>query len=72
MYKMQLLVCGGTGCRASASATIVEKLNESLKAHQPKVEAQVVSTGFFGFFEKGPIVKVNPATQLLTQGKTED
>ncbi len=72
MYKMQLLVCGGTGCRASASATIVEKLNESLKAHQLTEEAQVVTTGCFGFCEKGPIVKVIPDNTFYTQVKPED
>jgi len=72
MYKMQLLVCGGTGCRASASATIVEKLNESLKAHQLTEEAQVVITGCFGFCEKGPIVKVIPDNTFYTQVKPED
>ncbi|HOO43171.1 MAG TPA: NADH-quinone oxidoreductase subunit NuoF [Bacteroidales bacterium] len=69
---MQLLVCGGTGCRASASATIVEKLNESLKAHQLTEEAQVVITGCFGFCEKGPIVKVIPDNTFYTQVKPED
>ena len=72
MYKMQLLVCGGTGCRASASAKIVEKLNASLKAHQLTEEAQVVITGCFGFCEKGPIVKVIPDNTFYTQVKPED
>ncbi|NLA15712.1 MAG: NADH-quinone oxidoreductase subunit NuoF [Bacteroidales bacterium] len=72
MYKMQLLVCGGTGCQASASATIVEKLNESLKAHGLTEDAQVVTTGCFGFCEKGPIVKVIPDNTFYTQVTPED
>ncbi|HHV02764.1 MAG TPA: NADH-quinone oxidoreductase subunit NuoF [Bacteroidales bacterium] len=72
MYKMQLLVCGGTGCRASASAKIVEKLNESLKAHGLTKDAQVVTTGCFGFCEKGPIVKVIPDNTFYTQVRPED
>ena len=72
MYKMQLLVCGGTGCQASASAKIVEKLNESLKAHGLTEDAQVVITGCFGFCEKGPIVKVIPDNTFYTQVKPED
>ena len=27
-YKMHILVCGGTGCRASASAQIITRLEE--------------------------------------------
>ncbi|HHV41081.1 MAG TPA: NADH-quinone oxidoreductase subunit NuoF [Bacteroidales bacterium] len=72
MYKMQLLVCGGTGCQASASATIVDKLNESLKAHGLTEDAQVVITGCFGFCEKGPIVKVIPDNTFYTQVTPED
>ncbi|OQC39017.1 MAG: NADP-reducing hydrogenase subunit HndC [Bacteroidetes bacterium ADurb.Bin037] len=72
MYKMQLLVCGGTGCRASASAKIVEKLNESLKAHGLDEDAQVVTTGCFGFCEKGPIVKVIPDNTFYTEVQPED
>ena len=72
MYKMQLLVCGGTGCQASASAKIVEKLNESLKAHGLTEDAQVVITGCFGFCEKGPIVKVIPDNTFYTQVTPED
>ncbi|MBP6867463.1 MAG: NADH-quinone oxidoreductase subunit NuoF [Bacteroidales bacterium] len=72
MYKMQLLVCGGTGCRASASAKIVEKLNESLASHGLTSDAQVVTTGCFGFCEKGPIVKVIPDNTFYTQVKPED
>ena len=69
---MQLLVCGGTGCQASASATIVDKLNESLKAHGLTEDAQVVTTGCFGFCEKGPIVKVIPDNTFYTQVTPED
>lgn len=72
MYKMQILVCGGTGCRASSSAKIVENLNASLKAHGLEEDAQVVITGCFGFCEKGPIVKVIPDNTFYTQVKPED
>lgn len=30
-YKMHLLVCGGTGCRASESDLIVENLKKELE-----------------------------------------
>ncbi len=70
MYKMQLLAGGGTRMSASASCTPVEKLNESLKAHQLTEEAQVVTTGCFGFCEKGPIVKVDSGQHILHTGQT--
>ncbi len=71
-YKMHLLVCGGTGCRASASDSIAEKLKAELAANNLQDEAQVIQTGCFGFCEKGPIVKVLPDNTFYTQVKPED
>ena len=36
-YKMSLLCCGGTGCRASESVRIVERLREEIAAAIVKV-----------------------------------
>ncbi len=52
-YNMHMMVCGGTGCKASESATIVEKLNKELTKMSLQDEVQVVTTGCFGFCEKG-------------------
>ncbi len=71
-YKMHLLVCGGTGCRASASDSIVENLKQELENKGLQEEVQVVMTGCFGFCEKGPIVKVSPDNTFYTQVKPED
>lgn len=71
-YKMHVLVCGGTGCRASSSKEIVSKLEECLKEHNLDNEVQVVTTGCFGFCEKGPIVKIIPDNTFYVQVKPED
>jgi len=71
-YKMHILVCGGTGCRASSSEEIQNKLNECLKEKDLDKEVQVVATGCFGFCEKGPIVKMLPDNTFYTQVKPED
>jgi len=71
-YKMHILVCGGTGCRASASDLIVENLKKELEAKGLKDEVQVVMTGCFGFCEKGPIVKVMPDNTFYTQVTPND
>jgi len=71
-YKMHLLVCGGTGCRASASDSIIEKLKSEITAKGLQDEVQVIMTGCFGFCEKGPIVKVLPDNTFYTQVKPED
>jgi NADH:ubiquinone oxidoreductase subunit F (NADH-binding)/(2Fe-2S) ferredoxin/ferredoxin len=71
-YKMHLLVCGGTGCRASESDAILENLQSTLVENNLDGEVQVVKTGCFGFCEKGPIVKVMPDNTFYTQVKPED
>jgi NADP-reducing hydrogenase subunit HndC len=59
-YKMHLLICGGTGCKASESDEIKNKLNEFIDEFGLEDDVQVVLTGCFGFCEKGPIIKVLP------------
>lgn len=71
-YRMHLLVCGGTGCRASASDSIIEKFKSEIAAKGLEQEVQVIMTGCFGFCEKGPIVKVLPDNTFYTQVKPED
>ncbi len=71
-YKMHLLICGGTGCKASSSDAIAEKLKLELAANNLQDEVQVIMTGCFGFCEKGPIVKVLPDNTFYTQVKPED
>ena len=69
---MQILTCGGTGCMASQSHKIAEnfkKLIEKLN-HQDRLE--VITTGCFGFCEKGPIVKIIPDNTFYTQVKPDD
>lgn len=66
-YKMHLLVCAGTGCRASAGETIIENFKRELEEKNLAADVQVVPTGCFGFCEKGPIVKVMPDNTFYTQ-----
>ncbi|OYT16643.1 MAG: NADH-quinone oxidoreductase subunit F [Bacteroidetes bacterium 4572_77] len=71
-YKMHMMVCGGTGCRASESDIIVEKMKKELEHRNLEDDVQVVITGCFGFCEKGPIVKMLPDNTFYTQVKPEN
>ena len=71
-YSMHLLVCGGTGCKASESDILVEKLKKELLKQGLDETVQVIMTGCFGFCEKGPIVKVMPDNTFYTQVKPGD
>jgi len=71
-HKMHLLVCGGTGCKASESDLIVHSLKQEIEKNALEAEIQVVATGCFGFCEKGPIVKVEPDNTFYVQVTPED
>jgi len=71
-FKMHLLVCGGTGCRASESETLFHNLRTGIIQKGLENEVQVLTTGCFGFCEKGPIVKVLPDNTFYTMVKPED
>ncbi|AKN29558.1 NADH dehydrogenase [Clostridium carboxidivorans P7] len=58
--KRSILVCGGTGCHASKSLDVISTLKNEIKNAGIENEVDVISTGCFGFCEKGPIVKVVP------------
>lgn len=69
MKKYRITVCGGTGCKASDSAVILENFRLAV-ASMPDVE--VVQVGCFGFCEKGPIVKIMPDGTFYVQVKPSD
>lgn len=71
-YKMQLLVCAGTGCHASQSDLLLDNLIYELEANALENDVQAIKTGCFGFCEKGPIVKVMPDNTFYTQVTPED
>ncbi len=71
-FRMHLLVCGGTGCRASESSLIVESLKREIEEKGLSNEVQVITTGCFGFCEKGPVVKVMPDNTFYVHVKPED
>ncbi|AHW58919.1 NAD(P)-dependent iron-only hydrogenase diaphorase component flavoprotein [Draconibacterium orientale] len=71
-YKMHLLICGGTGCKASESDEIKKRLNQLIHDLGLADEVQVVLTGCFGFCEKGPIVKVLPDNTFYVQVTPND
>lgn len=69
---LQILICGGTGCKASSSHVIAEKLQRALEKNNIADKVDVITTGCFGFCEKGPIVKIIPDNTFYTQVIPED
>ena len=71
-YNSHILVCGGTGCRASRGEEIVENLKQAVADNSMEEQIQVVRTGCFGFCEKGPIVKMIPDNTFYVGVTPED
>lgn len=67
-----ILVCGGTGCRASQSEQIMERLEHALAREGLAEQVRVVRTGCFGFCEKGPVVKIVPDHTFYVQVHPDD
>jgi NADH:ubiquinone oxidoreductase subunit F (NADH-binding)/(2Fe-2S) ferredoxin len=71
-YKMHLLVCGGTGCKASQSEQIKNNFKNQLQEVGLENDVQVIHTGCFGFCEQGPIVKVQPDNTFYVSVTPDD
>ena len=69
--KINISVCGGTGCQASQSEKIREELIKYAQKYYVDDRVSVSITGCFGFCEKGPIVKISPDHTFYTKIKPE-
>jgi len=72
IYRLNIMVCGGTGCMASDSQGIVDNFKDILKEKGYDQEVQVLKTGCFGFCEQGPIIKIHPDNVFYVKVTPED
>ena len=72
MYRLHVLVCGGTGCTSSNSEKIIESLHKEIKKCGLEDEVKVVKTGCFGLCALGPIMIVYPEGCFYSTVKVED
>ncbi|MCQ2170002.1 MAG: NADH-quinone oxidoreductase subunit NuoF [Bacteroidales bacterium] len=70
--KIQVLTCGGTGCKASDSAGIAQAMKDCVERFGVADRVEIITTGCFGFCEKGPIVKVMPDNTFYTKVTVKD
>jgi len=70
--RLQILICGGTGCISSGCLDVETALIESLEKHGIRDEATILKVGCFGFCEQGPIVKIYPDNTFYVRVKGED
>jgi NADP-reducing hydrogenase subunit HndC len=72
MAKNHVFVCGGIGCRALESEQLKKNLQREINLRGLSDDIQIVSTGCFGFCEKGPLVKILPDNTFYVQVEPDD
>lgn len=72
MAKNYIFVCGGIGCRALESEQLKKNLQREIILQGLSEEVQLVTTGCFGFCEKGSLVKISPDNTFYVQVAPED
>ena len=70
--KKTVLLCGGTACKSSNSDAIRAEFEKLIAEAKLTDRVNIISTGCFGFCEKGPIVKVMPENSFYVHVKPED
>ncbi|MDX1779055.1 MAG: NAD(P)H-dependent oxidoreductase subunit E, partial [Thermodesulfobacteriota bacterium] len=71
-YRAHVLVCGGTGCKASHSEAIFNALKQEVETQGLAKEIKVVETGCNGFCAAGPIMVLYPGGIFYQRIKAED
>ncbi|MGA8830359.1 MAG: NADH-ubiquinone oxidoreductase-F iron-sulfur binding region domain-containing protein [Desulfomonilaceae bacterium] len=70
-YRMQIMMCAGTGCIASGSLDVKNALERELAKRNLQNEVQIVMTGCNGFCAMGPLVVIYPDGIFYNQVKPE-
>ncbi len=72
MAKNYIFVCAGIGCRVLEAEQLKKNLQREIIIQGLSEEIQLVTTGCFGFCEKGPLVKISPDNTFYVQVQPED
>jgi len=67
-----IIICGGTGCKASGSQDVIDALNQELLAQEMNSSLHLRVTGCHGFCEQGPVAIIEPGNILYCHVTPED
>ena len=70
-YRMQFMICAGTGCIASGSMEVMDALQKELEKRHLQDDVQIITTGCNGFCAMGPLVVTYPDGVFYNQVKPE-
>lgn len=72
LERIQVLICGGTGCMSSQSKEIKKAFEEELTALNMKDEVGLILTGCFGLCERGPVIVIYPDETFYAHVEIKD
>ena len=70
--RPRLVVCGGTGCRATGCQAVVDALRTELAGRKLESKFELCVTGCPGFCERGPLMTVEPQGYFYQRVRPED
>jgi NADH-quinone oxidoreductase subunit F len=68
----RVIICGGTGCRATLSGEVFQAFKQALEHSALAQTVRLQFTGCLGLCEKGPIVVIHPQSWFYTAVKAAD
>ncbi len=71
-YRLNVMLCGGTGCNASGSQKLYTALHEELSKNKLLDEIKIVETGCNGFCAMGPVMTILPGHIFYQKVSLED
>jgi len=67
-----VMVCGGTGCRASNSQAVIDAVRDELSGQGLDDSVRLCVTGCHGFCEQGPVIIIEPGNIFYCHVSPED
>ena len=67
-----VMICGGTGCRASRSVEVIDAVKEQISRHGLENSIRLCVTGCHGFCEQGPVMIIEPDDTFYCHLSPED
>ena len=71
-FRTTLTLCGGTGCQASRSRSVIDALKKELSKQGLDKSVCVRTSGCHGFCEQGPLMVIEPGNIFYCHITPED
>jgi len=67
-----VMVCGGTGCKASRSQAVIDAVRDELSRQELDTKVRLCVTGCHGFCEQGPVIIIEPGNIFYCHVSPDD